>query len=1078
MAGITITFVANSRASLTFEWPLNGSVFGQGFEASEFGTALFGRPVAYLSPASIDDSVTGSPTIHQALNLDGLDATQWGVASVAEQSPIHAAEGFDSLAFGVQVRARDPANDAAFHFTAPIWPPLTFRWPAGDTSAYLFPSAIPAEPPPAPTVSGTGQSVLAEGWSALGIGPPTVQGSAWFVNLSTHGIVPPAVSPQDKPFVDFARRTLRPDSIDATQWGDAFMGGGVRWVDHAGRGYGGPTVGTAFVAYAVRELQPLWFAPWAVPNPLVGFHREVAPVGTDVAEFGQAEVLDNTQRAYPPSDTSQTEWGANRISHYQQSVYPAGLPARNEYGRPTVFPWHQYLFPFTDHPGIWGPYYPDFTLVEHRNKTLGTAGWRDSRHGWETVVSLAGLPYFPEGWDSATFGGHLVADRIRTVAVEAWDSQDFGRWLVVYNDARVIAPGGGDFAALGQPNVASNRRWLTVVHGASDGDAGWPMVADRIRFVRPYELPPPYVPVPYAHHQQEFLAPTGILPKEVGAHALYEFRIVITPRWTLRDGYGEPRVHNVTPELPTWGYDQSEWGHARVRLQWRIVLPQGDDSAAPGPPAVEFRTRRVWPFPIQAFALVNSPNTRVRKALPDPPAPQHVDLDDDGIWPPNLGIAAHRVTSNVLEHEQTVAFTGYGNPVVSANSLRPFGIFLNEIDQYGIPALNATQWLVAEGIEPVQQDIDGFAPSAQHRVDPWTIWACTEYPGPAVLRKGHIIDYPLYGGSGGPGWGQAVISLHPAPIGPQGIQSDFRSYGEPDIGHWRRWLYPDGVKSFHYGVPVLPTGNTVKPEGAESAGIGEPGLAHYVNPLLPRRVYPVGLWGWLGQLTWISNRVREIVPGAWPAGGTAPGVGRPVRVGPPVPVVGIGWDSLVIGAAWPSHRIRQVAVEGLDATEMWGYSLATIRDRLRVWRRSALPVITWDSMSIGEPRLSLRVQTIAATGHDETTIALPGARNQNRVTLAGWDALVIGDIDRWETGKLKPYGDDLLTCGVPRLPRGVRPVTWDGACGAPAMAHGIAPAAWDDFGSSAPVLVADHCGGRAMALTGSDFANFGSGNVQ
>lgn len=1073
MSGITITFVANSRAALTFKWPLNSSVFGQGIDSAAFGTALFGRPVAYLSPASLDDSAAGSPTIHQALNLDGLAATQWGMAAVVEQSPIHAAEGFNTLEFGVQVRARDPANDAAFHFTAPIWPSLTFRWPTSDTSVYLFPSSIPAESPPAPTVSGMGLSVLATGWSALGIGPPVVQGTAWFINLSTHGIAYPTVSAQDKPTVDFALRTLRPTGLDATQWGTAFMGGGVRQIDQAGRGTSGPLVGTAFVAYAVRELQPLWFAPWAVPSPLVGFHREVLPSGAESAAFGQAEVLDNSQRAYPPSDNPQTEWGANRVSHYQQAVTPPGLPARNEYGRPTVFPWHQYLFPFTDHPSIWGPYYPDFTLVELRDKTLGTAGWRDSRHGWETVVSLAGLPYFPEGWDSATFGKHLAADRIRTVPAEPWDSQDFGRWLVVYNAARVLAPVGPDVAAFGVASIESNRRWCSIVHGAADGAVGVPMVADRIRVLFPYRIDPPYMPFPYVHHQQEFVAPAGILPKEVGAHALYEFRILITPRWTLRDGYGEPRVRNVTPELPPLGYDQSEWGNTRIRLQWRRLEAQGHDSASPGPPAVEFRTRRVWPFPMQTFALVNSPNTRVRKALPDPPAPQMIRLDaiegvniGDGIGPPNWPLSPPRVTSNVLEHKQQSPFTGYGAPEVWANSIHPLGIVLFENNKYGIPSLNGTQWVQPEGAPPVF--LDDRDPT--NRVDPITIWACTEYPGPPELRKGHIIDYYVHGGDGGPSWGQIKVTRHPAPCQPQGIQGDWRGYGEPEVSHWRRWLYPEGIKSFHYGVPVLPTGTDFKAEGADSAVFGDTVVTHYLDPLLPRRVYPVGAWGWVSDKTWVSNWVRLVYPG----GVASPGMGRPEYVGPPIPVVGEGWDSAILGDAWPSCKIRALMVEGFEATEMLGYSLGAMRDRLRLRQRFMLPVSSWDSLGIGPPAATPRVREVLAAGHDHAALPALALRWQNRVNGAGWDALTFGDIDRWEAGKLKPHGDDLLRCGEPKLPRGARPATWDGACGAPAVAHLLRPGGEDTMDVPIPVLVASICGRRAMAARGTDFLQFGT----
>ena len=93
----------------------------------------------------------------------------------------------------------------------------------------------------------------------------------------------------------------------------------------------------------------------------------------------------------------------------------------------------------------------------------------------------------------------------------------------------------------------------------------------------------------------------------------------------------------------------------------------------------------------------------------------------------------------------------------------------------------------------------------------------------------------------------------------------------------------------------------------------------------------------------------------------------------------------------------------------------------------------------------------------------------------GFDALSVGDVQRWEAGKIKPHGDDMAELGRAVLSRALHPTGFGGDFGVPSIGRPLAPtgiAAPDDQ-VPAPAAIARWCGNKAMAVGGFDALSMG-----
>jgi hypothetical protein len=179
-----------------------------------------------------------------------------------------------------------------------------------------------------------------------------------------------------------------------------------------------------------------------------------------------------------------------------------------------------------------------------------------------------------------------------------------------------------------------------------------------------------------------------------------------------------------------------------------------------------------------------------------------------------------------------------------------------------------------------------------------------------------------------------------------------------------------------------------------------------------------------------------------------------------VPLVGFPrvyqWGGYVLtlwGDAWVSHKNRELPVEGWDSLTLQDEDLGSFADRMRVHRRNpsgGIAGIGPDS-AVGDHTVTHSVRTILGRGISGYNSGGHIIKAASGILPAGWDSLEVGDIDRWEAGKIKPHGDDLSIVGTPRMLHPLRPSgPSDGVVGDPRLGVPLYPMGLPEIGFAGP----------------------------
>lgn len=878
----------------------------------------------------------------QYVYLSGINQNAFG-AAVLDNPPIAL-----ELAFQPPTTYSPPAGTIELAFQEAVAGSLTFVT-AGDQSSfgsatvflktrYVLPAAFNASGFGIATVRGT-QFIAPQSIEAPLLASPTVA-------LKTRYVTPVGLNAfkgfgfggDGDGFVDFAIRRRYPVGFVATQFGTAFLSGGVRWIDGSGWGLEATTFGTAFVAYKERIVQPAFFVATVFGTAQIGFHRNIYPSGFDASVFGTGEVFDNRKRAFPPGFDA-SSFGDAMVAPRVRIVYPdpfwSRLPGQipeTRWGRPEVYNKRQYIeqyFEVTPYDG--GTFGTIGNYVENRNKTIQTYGHRDSKFPLTHKVELTGVALTARGFNACNFGSTLIAYRIRNVYPSGEDVSFFAQWNQVRNTAQIVRPTGRDVSNFGLASTANTRRYYANIAVGGTLQVGTPFVAFRVRTITPYySYEGGEVKEPIVQFLSRRLYPPGIAPKEVGAHTVEEHFNIIAPRWTHVDRMGtEGTIRNVTPEIRPDAYVQTLWGATRIFNRWNYCPVQGFSATLWGRNVIEYRTKTVIAGGLAATRW--GPTTNIRNLTPDPPGPQTIAplgwVTDSTPFPSSLF-----VRSNVLFQINVGAQTRYGVPTVVRMGIGPAG-GIRLIDQFGTPSLNATQYINPDGIEH-----DDAAFTGRPRFSPYTIWASTLTPAQAIANHPgptyHLIDRDIAGLTDArPTFGLATISngnrrlLHAHGTQQSGDQTVGERFGDVTISNRVRTIYPTGFKSFKYGIPLLNGGGEMTTRGLDMSEFGDAEVTHFDAPFSTKRVYPSG-WDMFdyGQPV-VSNFIHNVNPNGINAiaFGTA-------RLHPPEPVIPQGWRSDIYGTTDVSHRIRNVYPTGIEPLEITS-SIGSFADRMKVKKR-------------------------------------------------------------------------------------------------------------------------------------------------
>ncbi len=852
----------------------------------------------------------------------------------------------------------------------------------------------------------------------------------------------------------------------------------VQRVDFAARGIAPGGFGTPFISNRYREIFPTFVASMIFGTATVKRRIFVGPTGWDSAFFSEnAEVLINTRRVYVlTGEADPAEYGVATIFNWVQNV---DLDRNGWYDTqwnfPVVYNLKQEIkvSPFMDNltPDQWGRYYP---FVDNKNRELRTFGHVSSR------VSIAGWihnkadPIFPVGTDMTLWGaGTFIAHRNRTVAAQGWNSYYSERYTVVWNLADAVTPASiGDTARYGTASVVNLNREVKQHSGWSGPDWGVPFIAPRVRSITPglfYDVPASY---PEVRHNPFPIKPVGIpWQGQVGAHELRIFRREVFPfALNVHDPwFGEANIRNRNITVGPYGYDQAAYGRTTVENFIRYVAPEGFRSDDVPKHLISRRTRELNPLGI-AQPLFTQLH-RIRNVLPDPPGLQTIDLsrtsntgevdDGYGIPPPGTGSdnsSRPTIRLNTIYPSWEAPSARFGVGRVWTNALE--AKFWQSDGEVGVPTLIFTQYVAAKSVYPALIRF-GVA-----RMTPFTIYAPkgSERPiGYTPSSGGMAIDANLSSpdGSNRPWFGRATVTNQHRAIGPVpyrsgAVQDDLNGrtkWGTAAFTLRRQYIYVEAIRSLRMGFPVFwgvpQFVNLDDPEA--NAGIppynafGVTTVALPVDPHAPQYVRPNGYVATL----WGTNRVellnRVVSPQGIPHRGnpqqnlTTPWgtalVGYPRRY-----TIGMGSQTL-----WGTHVIeyvnRQVWPEGWNSCSLESWDFENYKFPMKVVRKNP-PVrpAGFVSSAVGTCTVSQLVRTVYSRGVDSYNSGSHSVKASSTIGAQGWESLLIGDIDRWEAGKIKAHGDDMSTVGTPRLLHPLRPSGFDSCVVAtPSIARCVSP---------------------------------------
>lgn len=944
------------------------------------------------------------------------------------------------------------------------------------------------------------------GWNSQAFGTPVLTQVAQ--GISVGGIAPPPqTGPNGErqipdPFVAFRIRYLTPGGIavPTNQIANTHVVAfDIQFIDLAGRGPNPWVTGNARIEYAVRYIEPPFIASNIFGSHNVARIQVVAPSGWESSFISENHEFDiNLQRIIVPTgEADPAGYGVTHVRNQFEVLRPTGWSSQN-INFPIVYNLDQYVFvqPYmgtNSDPTQWPPYSP---FVENKTRVLGPGGWQSSRFSViGNIVENTAAPLLPPGLDATLWGPEtFIAHRIRYVGPEGWDSFYNTQYTVIFNNAAVVAPQGWDSAQVGAPEQVINlNRTVKHVFPYGGETVGTAFIAYRVRSIFPslfYDVPSGFPEVrlnPYP------IAPAGIAPPQFGGHTVYEHFTIAYPKsvnvhavpWV-----GEPIVENRNKTLAVFPSDQSLYGLAKVfNYNTNLTITAGDLSVW-GSHLISYRTRTITVAPISV--PVFSVTHRIRNVIPDPPARQLIE--PNGLYigqESNPGIVPSPGIRLATIFPEGISEEGYGRPVLTRNTIEvPPGPF--NLDQVGVPTLIFTQYLFPRIIpwpnisttNPQSSSDQNWVWAQRPRVTPHTIYAPAATEATQQARENHPqntphrIDQGLASSSAGnwsldrgrPWFGRPDVSnqhrvIGPAPNhnsgNPPGLSPATR-YGSPTLTLSRQYVYPTPIRSLRFGLVMfldvpqyvnLDTSHTgIQPLDA----FGQHTVAFPPEEIVPE-VKPSGFVATLWGQHRVELFIRTVSPQGIPhRGNPEQGLTNPWGT----PLVGFprvyNWGGYVLtlwGNTWVSHKNRELPVEGWNSLSLEDDDLGSFADRMRVRRRNpegGLAGIGPDS-AVGNHLISHSVRTILGRGISSYNSGDHIVKTVATILPAGWDSLEVGDIDRWEAGKVKPHGDDLSIMGTPRMLHPLRPSgPSDSAVGTPRVGVPIRPMGIPEIGFAGP----------------------------
>lgn len=984
-AGIPAPLIPALNVSPRTVRPAGLFAYASGFHAVQFPP----------QPRGWQSSTFGRPAIEDKTRRargEGFDAFSTGYAVVRDRaqkvrhlaSPVSAV--FGDVALRLKSQRISPPGLASFGTSLFAEVRSTRRhvlssgFSAGGTGAHEARNKTPSVAPAGRLSLVWGGADI--GWRVRGIRPVGVP--APFAQLpppslwQTPGLKPNGIAAPDvqRPTIWPAVRAVYVSGADAARAGAATIGFAYRSVAPAGLDtlavgaprteHGNRTLlaqgalrdayGQSWISFGLRALAPEGTPPPIDRStPMVGGLRFLHPDGFVATRFG-TRIVPEIQVLYPLgfAGVFGLAEARNRIRHLRPASLTTYTSEDQRWGGAKAYSSRQYITQdYIEGSGLTPPAWPSWTAIENRNKQMRASGSAMARMGAAQVHNGARAILVQGAETPGPSASAMAAYRVRYLPLEGLDAPYIARWSVVANKAVVLKPGvfvGADFGAA---TIESNRRTITRAGGIFSQWFDAPFAAPRVRGVQMdsrYGIAPPPVRLPDVQLLTRYVDVDrgGVGPREVGRASLQVIWRGIVPRWTHRDFFGEPRLHNVTPELGSRGWVAEEFGGTAVRLQWRpVAVVQDSTMSLFGRPRISDKTQRI--------VFAGSDTSRIGDKLKvarigvQPPSLQMIVVRNDRDPQEDFIDLHYQVPKPTLNQQviyviQEKPNTLWGDTRADSNGVRVEPGYWDHL--IGEPFVSLKRRTLAVAKFPASEVFDPPRP----RLSPHTIYAVMEAPHQAKmnhpLRPGAIL-HPVNSGVGtrepGEVFGRPEAALRHRTVRPSGYVAWPAEVGRPAVSNRRQHIGAGGHLSLRFGWPVVPGPRALLVEQTGSSS--QHGLAAVSRPpyVGPQTVRPTGM----GATVFAKSSVDHLHRSVRPHGVSALAMGASIQreqpyawqslhVGPPMPTMPLGIESENYGAAWVSQRVRGVGAEGFDAF-VCEYDLLMFAQRMRVRGTSEPP---------------------------------------------------------------------------------------------------------------------------------------------
>lgn len=722
-----------------------------------------------------------------------------------------------------------------------------------------------------------------------------------------------------------------------------------------GRGYEASLYGRPWVSAGQRVIEPLGIYKDFPSNHLVGRLQTISVEGYIGTLFG-TRIIPESQSVYPLGFDG--AFGDTVIGFYTRHLRPLGFSIdtnqqiSERWGIGHVFNSVQYITQeFDANSGLVPPPWPDYMLIENRNKSIGAIGFAAQKFGY-SLVSNNAAPLLPVGIEppvSGRFEQALIAHAVRSVVLDGIETPQISPWLAIYNAARLLVPTGINESIVGNPSVVSNRRYFSGIGRFESMEFSEPMVSHAIRFIdiEPrYGIFPPQIDLPAISNYVKYVEVVGLDTLASGLHDLVEHFNIIGPKWKYNYNMGDPYIRNTTPEVALYGHDSNEFGNTEIRTQWRRVATMGDTLTFWGKASVLDRKQTI--IPLGWRDTVSNQKLVVTRLGAPPYSEQKIDLQGLGIKVPDLNprylqVPEPTIKQNIIYVKNDKPWTVFGATVVTANSIR----VINGIGEFKFSS-NARVELKDRVIQV--NPISSGAAVGTPRLSPWTIYAVMEYPEQARRNYGwthglppHFVDEYTDKGVG-IAIGNPTVTNQNRIIYQQSNRYPSSLVGRPHVWLGKQFinLHFEGIPAGRFGTPKIPFTDqyivsfgqshdslmmgAVKIESlrydVDGAGdISPPAMDKPEIMLKHRKVAAIGL----NSLA-MGIRLGNDKPYMW----------QGLRIGEYVDFVFKGFDTLDFGTAFISHRVRGIEIDGFD-TFRSEYDIDNFAGRMKVTKTPLPP---------------------------------------------------------------------------------------------------------------------------------------------